>query len=123
VRPATIAGTDFFRKHVPPSSLPRAADFLDHLTPPDVALNIVRAIRDKQPIIDIPGYLPPLYLFYGIAPRLFRRAMEFGGVAQRDFGNFEWRYEPRSERARASDAWPLANLRHFLGFRSADRDA
>lgn len=92
VRPGTIAGTGFFREQVPSTVMPRAADFLPPLSPPDVARAIVRALRRRTRILDIPGYLPPLYLFYELAPRLFRWAMSLGGQARRDFGALEWRY-------------------------------
>lgn len=88
-------GTDFFRKHVRSSLLPRAADLLPYLTPPEVALAIVEALRERPPVLDIPGYLPPLYLLYSLAPGLFRRAMQLGGSARRDFGSIPWRYQPK----------------------------
>ena len=92
VRPGTIAGTEFFQKQVPSTVMPRAADFLPPLSPPEVARAIVRAIQRRKPVLDIPGYLPPLYLFYALMPRLFRKAMTLGGRARSDFGKLEWRY-------------------------------
>lgn len=95
VRPAAIAGTDFFRKHVRSSQMPRATDFLPYLTPPEVALGVVKALSDRRPVLDIPGFLPPLYLFYALAPGLLRRVMKLGGAARRDSGSIPWRYQPK----------------------------
>ena len=92
VRPATITGTDFFRKHVPSTRMPRLADFLPYVTPPQVATAVVRAIRDRRAILDIPGYLHVFYLLFDLAPRLMGRLMTMGGSARRDYGNVEWSY-------------------------------
>jgi NAD(P)-dependent dehydrogenase (short-subunit alcohol dehydrogenase family) len=95
VRPAAIAGTDFFRKHVRSSQMPRATDFLPHLTPPEVALGIVEVLSDRRPVLDMPDFLPPLYLIHSLAPGLLRWAMKIGGAARRDYGSVPWRYQPK----------------------------
>ena len=68
VRPAAIVGTDFFRKHVASTRMPRLADFVPYVTPPQVARAIVRGIHDRRPILDIPGYLAGFYLLFTLAP-------------------------------------------------------
>jgi NAD(P)-dependent dehydrogenase (short-subunit alcohol dehydrogenase family) len=92
VRLAAVAGTDFFRKHVPSSRLPRIGDFFSYLTPPQVAAGVVKAIRDQRAVLDMPRYLPLLYLVFALAPGLLRRLMSVGGSGQRDYGQIEWRY-------------------------------
>jgi hypothetical protein len=46
-------------------------------------------------VVDVPRWLPVLYLGFRLAPGLFRRLMRFGGAAQRDYGLAEWRYAPK----------------------------
>jgi NAD(P)-dependent dehydrogenase (short-subunit alcohol dehydrogenase family) len=98
VRPATVAGTDFFRKHVPSSRMPRLGDFVPYVTPPQVALSIVRAIRTWRAIVDIPRYLHLFYFFFAVAPGMFRRLITIGGSGQRDYGQVQWRYVPQGGR-------------------------
>ena len=98
VRPATIAGTDFFRKHVPSSRMFRLTDYFPYLTPPDVARAVVQAIYEKRPILDLPGSFTALCMFYTLAPRLFLRAISVGGSARRDLGSVAWRYKPQEEK-------------------------
>ena len=95
VRPAVIAGTDFFRRHTPSANMPRLADFLPYLTPPQVALAVVEAIRRPRRVVDIPGWLKLFYLFDLLAPRLVEGLIR-SGSGRRDYGQVEWQYRPRN---------------------------
>jgi NAD(P)-dependent dehydrogenase (short-subunit alcohol dehydrogenase family) len=94
VRPGTVAGTDFFRKHVPSSRLPRLADFVPPLAPEDVAAAIVRGLERQTPIVDVPASLRWFYHLFHIAPNLTRWLMHAGGRARRDLS------QPPSSEAR-----------------------
>ena len=83
VRLATVAGTDFFRKHVSSSRMPRLGDFIPYLTPPQVGLGVVRAIREGRSVLDMPGYLSLFYLFFALLPGAFRWLIDVGGSGQR----------------------------------------
>ena len=98
VRPAAVAGTDFFRKHVLSSRMPRFGDYVPYLTPPQVARSVVRAIRDRRPIVGVPGYLKLFYVFFALAPGVFRWMVNVGGSGRRDYGRVQWRYEPQEEK-------------------------
>lgn len=93
VRPAIVGGTQFFGRHVPPTAMPRLADFVPYLTPPDVADGIIRALRRRQRILDIPGFLPLFYLTFDLAPGFLRWLMSLGDGAHTDFGNTPWKYK------------------------------
>jgi NADP-dependent 3-hydroxy acid dehydrogenase YdfG len=93
VRPAIVGGTQFFAKHVPPASMPRMADFVPYLTPPEVADGVLRALRKRQRILDIPGFLPLFYLAFDLTPGLLRWLMSLGGGAHTDFGKSTWKYK------------------------------
>jgi len=95
VRPGTVAGTDFFRKNKASSHLPRLADRVPYITPPQVANSVIKAIRDKRAVVDVPGFLSLFYLMYDLAPGLLRRLSAAGGSAQKDYGQVEWRYTPK----------------------------
>jgi len=92
VRLATVAGTDFFGKHVAPSRLPRMGDFMSYLTPPQVAEGVVRAIHKRRAVLHMPRYLALFYLAFALAPGLLRRLTAVGGGGRRDYGQVEWRY-------------------------------
>jgi len=98
VRPATVAGTDFFRKHVPASRMPRFGDYVPYMTPPQVANRIVRAIRDRRKVLDVPGYLVLFYAFFAVMPGVFQWMVRVGGSGRRDYGQVQWRYEPQGEK-------------------------
>ncbi|MFI9586343.1 SDR family NAD(P)-dependent oxidoreductase [Streptomyces sp. NPDC052236] len=85
VRPATVAGTDFFKVHVPSSRMPRITDFLPATSPEKVAAATVAAIGSRRPTVDIPGYLPSFYRAYAMAPELTRKAASTGGSSRRDY--------------------------------------
>jgi NAD(P)-dependent dehydrogenase (short-subunit alcohol dehydrogenase family) len=100
VRPATVAGTDFFRKHVPFARLPRLADFLPCLTPPEVAAAVVRAIQKRRPTVDLPRYLSLLYLGHALVPGVLRWLFRLGGSGRRRYGEVQWQYRPRTKATR-----------------------
>jgi NAD(P)-dependent dehydrogenase (short-subunit alcohol dehydrogenase family) len=85
VRPGTVAGTDFFRTHVPSSRMPRLADFVPPISADDVAAAIVRGLERRTPIVDVPGSLRWFYHLFHVAPNLTRRLVRIGGSARSDF--------------------------------------
>ncbi|MGI5479291.1 SDR family NAD(P)-dependent oxidoreductase [Streptomyces lavendofoliae] len=85
VRPATVAGTDFWKVHVPSARMPRIADFLPPTSPERVADAVVEAITHRRPAVDVPGYLPPFYRAYAMLPELTRKAAAMGGNGRRDY--------------------------------------
>ena len=93
VRLGTVAGTDFFKKHVQPERTPKLNKYLPALTPPQVATAVLRAIRKQQPILTLPGYLGPLSVIYQIAPRFSRWLADQGWGAHPDYGRVNWKYE------------------------------
>ncbi|PTL82816.1 SDR family oxidoreductase [Vitiosangium sp. GDMCC 1.1324] len=86
VRPGTVAGTDFFRKHVPSSRMPRMADFVPPLAPEEVAEAIVQGLARRTPIVDVPRSLGMIYVVFQHAPNVMRWLTRKGGGAQSDFG-------------------------------------
>ncbi len=96
VRPAVVAGTDFWRKGVDSKRNPRLGDFVPYVTPPQIAEAVVRAIRDRRLILDIPRFLWLFYFLFGLSPRLTWWLFTRGGRAQRDYGQVEWRYTPQA---------------------------
>lgn len=92
IRPIHIAGTEFFRKHVPSSRMPRMADFIPYLTPPDVAKAVVQAIEQRRAIVNLPGYIGLLMALFDLAPNLFRAMVR--GHAEADYGDVRWKYRP-----------------------------
>lgn len=95
VRLGTVAGTDFFRVHVPITRMPRFADLVPALTPPQVARGVLHAIQRHRQILDLPTYLPLFYLTYALAPRLFSWMVRLGGHAHSNYGAREWHYETK----------------------------
>lgn len=96
VRLGTVAGTDFFRLRVPGERMPRFADFVPALTPPQVARGILHAIYRRRPTLNMPDFLPLFYLLYDLAPELFYRIVRAGGPARINYGAYEWHYETKS---------------------------
>jgi NAD(P)-dependent dehydrogenase (short-subunit alcohol dehydrogenase family) len=85
VRPGTVAGTDFFRKHVPSSRMPRLADFVPPLAPEEVAQAILQGLAQRTPIVDIPRSLSVFYTLFEHAPGVMRWLLRQGGSARSDF--------------------------------------
>ena len=56
----------------------------------------MRAIRDRQATVDVPGYLGVMYLFYALAPGAMRWLFRLGKGGQRAYGQVEWRYKPQN---------------------------
>jgi NAD(P)-dependent dehydrogenase (short-subunit alcohol dehydrogenase family) len=92
VRLATVAGTDFFKKHVPAARMSPLTRFIPALTPTQVARAVVRAIYRKQKILTLPGYMHVLGIIYQIMPGISRRLAKIGGRNERDYGRVDWRY-------------------------------
>jgi NAD(P)-dependent dehydrogenase (short-subunit alcohol dehydrogenase family) len=90
VRPGTVGGTDFFRKHVPSSRMPRLADFIPPLSPDEVAQAILQGLVQRTPIVDVPRSLSVLYTLFEHAPGPLRWLARQGGSARSDFSK-----EPR----------------------------
>lgn len=86
VRPGTVAGTEFFGKHVPSSRMPRLADFVRPLSPDEVAEAILEGIERRKPIVDVPRSLGVFYVLFDHAPGLLRWMTRVGGSARSDFG-------------------------------------
>jgi len=95
VRPGVVAGTEFFGKHVNSFDLPRLGDFLPALTPDKVADAIVKALRHPRARLDLPAYLPPMYVMFEFAPNFLRWITTLGGKARTDYSHTPWKYRPR----------------------------
>jgi hypothetical protein len=89
VRPGVIAGTQFFGSSVPSSRLPRLADLLPATTPAQIADVIVAALGRSRDTIDVPRYLPLLYLAFALAPKTMQRLSSLGGPARRNYGTIK----------------------------------
>ncbi len=92
VRPGVVAGTDFLKKHVPSTVMPALADRFRPLTPPDVAAAIVRGLRRRRAVVDIPWYLTIFYLLSDLSPRFFYWLSYLGGQSKKDYGRVSWKY-------------------------------
>jgi NAD(P)-dependent dehydrogenase (short-subunit alcohol dehydrogenase family) len=95
LRLGTVAGTDFFKKHVSPSRMPPLTRFMPALKPPQVATAVVQAIHKKHTIITLPRYLAFLSLIYTIAPRFSRWLAGIGSNDHPDYGQVEWKYRSK----------------------------
>ena len=85
VRLGAVAGTDFFKKHVSHTRMPRMLDFFPPLQPQQVAQAIVRLVERPRPVLTMPAYYRPLRLFYQLAPGLLRRLTWLAGSGQRRY--------------------------------------
>jgi NAD(P)-dependent dehydrogenase (short-subunit alcohol dehydrogenase family) len=85
VRPGTVAGTEFFGKHVPSARMPRLADFVPPLTPEELAHAIVEGLSRRTLILERPRSLGAMYLFFDLAPGAMRWLARQGGSARSDF--------------------------------------
>jgi hypothetical protein len=63
--------------------------------PSQVALSVVRAIRDRRAVVDVSGYLALFYLFFALAPGVLRWLTTLGGSGRREYGQVEWHYAPK----------------------------
>ncbi|MCB8981913.1 MAG: SDR family oxidoreductase [Ardenticatenaceae bacterium] len=97
VRPAAVAGTNFFRQHVASSKMPRWVDFAPYITPPDVAKAVIEGLRRHRSVVNVPGYLNVVYALFTLAPRLLCRLMRLGGNGRHDYGQVQWHYEGRQK--------------------------
>ena len=85
VRLGTVAGTDFFRKHVSNERMPPFTQFLPALTPERVATAVLQAVVKKQPIRTLPRYLELLTFVYNLSPRFARWLARVGGPNRKDY--------------------------------------
>lgn len=90
VRLGTVAGTDFFKRHVNPSRTPKLNKYLPALTPPKVADAILTAIDKKKDVLTLPHYLGLLSVIYKIAPGFSRWLADQGWGKHPDYGKKEW---------------------------------
>lgn len=95
VRPAAVAGTNFFRQQVSSTKMPRLGDIVPYITPPHVAKAVIRGLRRRQTVVNVPGYLGGLFALFALAPRFVRWFMGLGGNARLDYGEASWQYRPR----------------------------
>lgn len=85
VRLGTVAGTDFFRKHVSNERMPPFTQFLPALTPERVATAVLHAVVKKQQIVTLPRYLELLTFVYNLSPRFARWLAKMGGPNRKDY--------------------------------------
>lgn len=85
VRLGTVAGTDFFRKHVSNERMPPFTQFLPALTPERVATAVLHAIAKKQQILTLPRYYELLIFVYNLSPRFARWLAKVGGPNRKDY--------------------------------------
>jgi short-subunit dehydrogenase len=93
VRPTTVVGTDFLRKHIPPSGVPRMTDFISLVTPPQVAHAVIAAIRHQRTIVDLPLSNALFYWLFRLMPGFVRWLVRQGGAARRDYREIAWQYK------------------------------
>ncbi|MCB8947673.1 MAG: SDR family oxidoreductase [Ardenticatenaceae bacterium] len=89
VRLGTVAGTDFFRKHVSNERMPPFTKFLPALTPERVATAVLQAVVKKQPIRTLPRYLELLTFVYNLSPRFARWLAKMGGPNRKDYARLD----------------------------------
>jgi NAD(P)-dependent dehydrogenase (short-subunit alcohol dehydrogenase family) len=95
VRPAAVAGTNFFRQQVSSTKMPRLGDIVPYITPPHVAKAVIRGLRRRRAIVNVPGYLGGLFTLFALAPQFVRWLMGLGGNGRLDYGEVSWQYRPR----------------------------
>jgi NAD(P)-dependent dehydrogenase (short-subunit alcohol dehydrogenase family) len=95
VRPAAVAGTNFFRQQVSSTKMPRLGDIVPYITPPHVAQAVIRGLRRRKAVVNVPGYLGGLFALFALAPRFVRWLMGLGGNGRLDYGQVSWQYRPR----------------------------
>ena len=97
VRPAAVAGTNFFRQQVTASKMPRWVDFAPTITPPVIARAVINGLRRRRAVVNVPGYLSLVYALYALMPRLVCWLMRVAGNGRRDYGQVQWHYDARCE--------------------------
>lgn len=89
VRLGTVAGTDFFRKHVSNERMPPFTQFLPALTPERVATAVLHAITKKQQILTLPRYYELPIFVYNLSPRFARWLAQMGGPNRQDYARLK----------------------------------
>jgi NAD(P)-dependent dehydrogenase (short-subunit alcohol dehydrogenase family) len=56
---------------------------------------IIQTLRTRKSTLDIPGYLPTMYLIFALMPNVFRWLVNLGGSGQRDYSTIKWRYKSK----------------------------
>lgn len=102
VRPAAVAGTNFFRQQVTASKMPRWVDFAPTITPPVIARAVINGLRRRRAVVNVPGYLSLVYALYALMPRLVCWLMRVAGNGRRDYGQVQWRYDAQRKVANRS---------------------
>ncbi|MCP5098135.1 MAG: SDR family NAD(P)-dependent oxidoreductase, partial [Chloroflexi bacterium] len=97
VRLGTVAGTNFFKKHVSNERMPPFMRFVPALTPPKVATAVLHAVAKKKEIVTLPRYMQPLLAVYALFPNLARRIAGIGGTDKTDYAGVSWQYERKNE--------------------------
>lgn len=87
----TVAGTDFFKKHVSEARMPPLTRLMPALTPPQVARSVVAAVARGHGRLTLPRYLGPLRLVYELFPRSAVWLAQRGGQRRRNYDQVEWR--------------------------------
>ena len=85
MRLGTVAGTDFFRKHVSNERMPPFTQFLPALTPERVATAVLQAVVKKQQILTLPRYLELFTFIYNLSPPFARWLAQMGGPNRKDY--------------------------------------
>ncbi len=98
VRLGTVAGTDFFKKHVSNERMPALTRWMPALTPPQVADAILQAVAQRKKIITLPRYLAALAAVYAAMPRTARWLAGLGGQNEVDYGRLQWQYHRRKRK-------------------------
>lgn len=89
VRLGTVAGTDFFRKHVSNERMPPFTQFLPALTPERVATAVLHATVKKRQILTLPRYYALLIFVYNLSPRFARWLAQVGGPNRKDYARMD----------------------------------
>jgi NAD(P)-dependent dehydrogenase (short-subunit alcohol dehydrogenase family) len=96
VRPAAVAGTHFFRQQVSSTKLPRWGDWVPYITPLHVARAVIRGLRRRRAVVNVPGYLAILFALFALMPNWLRWVMRLGGNGRLDYGEVSWQYRSRT---------------------------
>jgi len=97
VRLGTVAGTDFFKQHVPVQRMPPVTRFLPALTPDQVARSVVGVVGKRQEVLTMPRYLALLIYVFELAPRFARWLTWSGSGEHPDYAHVKWEYRGSEE--------------------------